>query len=165
MNTRSMFLSAALAAATVASAQAKVHNDNGALAAAGLLGGALGYLGGSNATQRRAMARATGSRATIRSSSPITNALHTTRRRRPITHRRHHRSIMRHPRRFTTRRRAMCWCRHPAITGRAIELTGVLWRCLQTVLMRRRHGSGSWNKTTLNGGVAEIGRRAAGRLA
>jgi len=51
MNTRSMFLSAALAAATVASAQAKVHNDNGALAAAGLLGGALGYLGGSNATQ------------------------------------------------------------------------------------------------------------------
>ena len=51
MNTKSTFLSAALAAATVASAQAKVHNDNGALAAAGLLGGALGYLGGSNATQ------------------------------------------------------------------------------------------------------------------
>jgi len=51
MHTRSMLLAAALAAANVGSAHAKVHNDNGALAAAGLLGGALGYLGGNYASQ------------------------------------------------------------------------------------------------------------------
>ncbi len=51
MNKHSVLLAAALAAATVASAQAKVHNDNGALAAAGLLGGALGYLGGNYTSQ------------------------------------------------------------------------------------------------------------------
>ncbi len=51
MNKHYVLLAAALSIATVASAQAKVHNDNGALAAAGLLGGALGYLGGNYASQ------------------------------------------------------------------------------------------------------------------
>jgi len=43
MNTRSMFLSAALSIVVMGSAQAKVRNDAGALAAAGVLGGALGF--------------------------------------------------------------------------------------------------------------------------
>jgi len=51
MNTRPLFLFTALSIATIGSAQAKVHNDNGALAAAGLLGGALGFLGGNYASQ------------------------------------------------------------------------------------------------------------------
>lgn len=51
MHTRSIFLAAALSIAVVGSAQAKVRNDAGALAAAGVLGGALGYLGGSYASQ------------------------------------------------------------------------------------------------------------------
>ena len=47
----SMFLAAALSVAAIGPAYAKTHNDNGALAAAGLLGGALGFLSGNYYSQ------------------------------------------------------------------------------------------------------------------
>ena len=45
-------LAVALTVATVGDAQAKIRNDNGALAGAAILGGALGYLGSNYANQQ-----------------------------------------------------------------------------------------------------------------
>ena len=51
MHTRSTLLAAALSVVIAGTAQAKVHNDPGALAGAAVLGGALGFLGGGYAGQ------------------------------------------------------------------------------------------------------------------